>query len=430
MTSKPNKIRCINKSALYTETTLFQKSTLANGALLVTEKIDHVRSISFGAWVKTGSRYEKPGENGISHFVEHMLFKGTAKRNAFDIAHAIESVGGGLNAFTGKELTCYYAHILDENLPLAVDVLTDMLTQSLFLQEEFDKEKQVIIEEIHDINEVPEDKIHDYFFADLFGSHALAKPVLGTLDSVSAMKNSAARQYVNETYGAQSIVFAAAGNVDHDRLAKLLDSRLQHLPRQTIQPHLGCEQLSKNKRERIYREKSLLSHICVGTHFPSLTDNQRYAASILNTLIGAGMSSRLFQTVRETYALCYNIDSYLEFFHDAGIFCIYTGTDRQKSKFALELISNELEAIRNNGISPAELDTTKSQLKGNLMLGLEDTSSRMNRIAKMEIYLQTYYSLNQVLDDISKVSLSDIHEVSEMILHPDGLVTSILCSNT
>lgn len=429
MTSNSSKIRQLSKSSLFTDSTLFQKSELSNGALLVTEKIDHVRSVSLGAWVKTGSRHEAPGENGVSHFVEHMLFKGTRKRSAFDIAHAIESVGVGLNAFTGKELTCYYAHILDENLPLAVDVLTDMLIDSRFLQEEFEKEKQVILEEIDDANEVPEDKIHDYFFADLFEDHPLAQPILGSSDSVHALQNQQLKDFVARTYRPDSFVFAAAGNVDHDQLAALLDAALPN-----AKPGLNGEQthtatLSRKRKARIYNEKSLLSHLCIGSHLLHFADKRKYAALILNTLIGGGMSSRLFQSVREKHALCYNIYSYLEFFSDTGIFCIYAGADKEKSNFAHDLIARELETIRMNGISVDELEATKSQFKGNLMLGLEDTYSRMNRIAKMEIYLQNYYSLDQVLDGISKVSLSDIQNVAEIMLHPDGLVTSILCSN-
>lgn len=430
MNDKPKSLSQLYKPINKYENSSFQRTQLQNGVLLVTENIPYFRSVSIGIWVQVGSRYEKPNENGISHFVEHMLFKGTPNLSAFEIAHRIEKVGGVLNAFTGKELTCYYAHLLDEDLPLAVDILTDMLTESLFLQDEFEKEKQVILEEIHDANEVPEEIIHDYFYQNLFTPHPLALPILGTNDYVVALERENAIDYLNKNYTADRIVVAAAGNVKHDTLCSLLEKKLLTL-KTSSQKRVDVEQhlLSKRKKtNRYYNKMAQLSHICMGSQAFPFSDERKYSTLILNTLLGGGMSSRLFQTVREKHGLCYNIYSYLDFYQDTGVFCVYSGTDNSKLNFAIELIENELDQLRRMNITRDELEYTKSQLKGNLMLGLEESSSRMNRIAKMEIYLNNYYSFDDVIAGIEKVQLEDVYNVAQTLLNPDELVTSILSS--
>ncbi|MFQ5629894.1 MAG: M16 family metallopeptidase [bacterium] len=427
MIENHNKVNLNRKAPDYFENSFFQRTQLPNGALLVTENIPHVRSVSIGVWVKTGSRYETSNENGISHFVEHMLFKGTAKRSAFEIAHSIEKVGGVLNAFTGKELTCYYAHVLDEHLSLAIDLLTDILTDSKFLHEDFQKEQQVILEEIHDANEMPEDKIQDYFYEDLFGSHPLAQPVLGTVESLQALQNENIRKHYLKNYCADRIMVAAAGSVNHEEICALLERNLANWDN-TCTIETKQQKFQQQKLKKYRYEKSLLSHICVGSHALAFADERKYAALILNTLLGGGMSSRLFQTVREKHGLCYNILSYLEFYQDTGVFCIYTGTDRANVNLALELIQSEVDDLLQGGLTNDELNCTQSQLKGSLMLGLEDTSSRMTRIAKMEIYLRNYYSLDEVLEGIGNVKMQDVQEVAQLILNPNEFVTSILCT--
>jgi predicted Zn-dependent peptidase len=427
MNSKLKRTTGKNKQIAQYETCSFQRTQLQNGVLVVTENIPHFRSVSIGIWVQVGSRYEKPAENGISHFVEHMLFKGTPNRNAFEIAQAIEKVGGVLNAFTGKELTCYYAHVLDEDLPLATGILTDILTESLFVQQEFDKEKQIILEEIHDANEVSEEIVHEYFYQDLFGCHPLALPILGTTDSVSALNRDGAMQYMNNNYSTDRIVIAAAGNVNHEQLCFQLEAKFGKL-QDSSHNKIESAPFQPAKLKKYYHENAQLSHICMGSRAFSFSDHRKYAIFILNALLGSGMSSRLFQTVREKYGLCYNIYSYLEFYRDTGVFCIYSGTEHSKLDFAIELIENELEQLRMKKITRDELENTKSQLKGNLMLGLEDSSSRMNRIAKMEIYLKNYYTLDDVIAGIEKVQLEEVDDVAQTLLKPDGFVRSILSS--
>jgi predicted Zn-dependent peptidase len=409
----------------YRDESLFHRTKIENGVTLVTEKIPHVRSVAIGFWVQTGSRDEVPENNGISHLIEHMLFKGTSTRNAYEIAHAIENVGGVLNAFTSKDLTCYYAHILDEDLPLAVDLLSDILSDSLFLQQELDKEKNVIIDEIDDANEIPEEKIHDYFFQDLFESHPLGMPVLGSKKTVTALTRHAVLTYLREKYTRNRLIIAAAGNVEHESLCKMLETRFGSLDahsRRIINRPLEI----KSPARKNYSEASVLSHLCTGSRALPFSANRKYAALLLNTLLGGGMSSRLFQSVREKNGLCYNIYSYLEFFEDTGVFCIYTAADRAKLSLAIGLVDSELESLRRPHITEKELVSLKSQLKGNLMLGLEDTSSRMNRIAKMEIYLKKYYSLDDVIAGIESISLEDVESVAETLLNPDGFVPSIL----
>ena len=427
MGAKSNKLEHGRRLSLSGDTSLFQRSTLENGITVLSEKIPFVRSVSLGFWVTTGSRDEDPDKNGISHLIEHMLFKGTSTRSAYDIALEIERVGGVLNAFTGKELTCYYAHVLDENLPLAVTLLSDMLTASLFTPEDIVKEQHVILEEISDANEIPEDRIQECFYRDLFADHPLARPVMGVESTVMGLTRDDLVQYMSETYCPDRIFVAAAGNVEHKDLCELIE---QHFRLQTRPGHhreLSTPAPAK-AATREYTMPTQLGHVCIGARGLAFSDPNRYSVLILNTLLGGGMSSRLFQSVREQHALCYNIYSFIDAFIDTGVFCVYTATDPAKLQHALDVIRSEFDALRRNGISAAELAATKSQLKGSLMLGLEDTSSRMNRIAKMEIYLQQYYSLDDVIAGIDAVKPDDVNALASELLDPNGLVTSMMRS--
>lgn len=405
----------------------FKRSELANGLKVVSEKIPYVRSATVGAWVLNGSRNEKPAENGVSHFIEHMLFKGTSRHSAFQIAEAIEKVGGVLNAFTGKELTCYYAHVLDEDLPLAVRLLAEILTQSTFTPEDIQNEKEVVLEEIKEANEQPDERIHEYFFQDLFGTHSLSLPILGTAQTISNLSRPAVRRYFREHYTQGGIVLAAAGNIDHEALCELVATSLAALaPSCSRAPSVSPNPAHFVKKRF---ENTLQSHICMGGLALPFADERKYSALVLNTLLGGGMSSRLFQLVREKHALCYNIYSYLEFFADTGIFCIYTATDPKNTAMVVELIERELDLLRTGHLAEVQVENAKSQLKGGLMLGLEDTSSRMNRIAKMEIYLNRYYSLDDVIRGIERVTIDDVSSIARQLFNPNGLVTSILSSN-
>ncbi|KAA3616052.1 MAG: insulinase family protein [Calditrichaeota bacterium] len=404
--------------------THINKSILSNGIRIVTEKIPHVRSVSFGIWLEVGSRNENSTNNGVSHFIEHMLFKGTKKRSAFQIAESIENVGGHLNAFTSKDLTCYYAHILDEHLPLAIDVLADILQESLFNESEIKKEQEVVLEEIRASEEVPEERIHDYFFADLFRPHPLGFPTLGTEQTVKSFDQNMLLEYFHKNYTGNRIVIAAAGNLHHPEICDLIEKKFSALVKAPKLPM--AKPLKSQQIKQKYIEDSLQAHVCLGTTTIEYSNKMKYPLLVLNTLLGGGMSSRLFQKVREKHGLCYNIYSYLEFFVDSGVFCIYTGTEQGKVAKSLELIIKELDNLKENSILDEELERTKSQLKGNLLLSLESTSNRMNRLAKMEIYMKKNISLDDISKGLNNVTAQEIQLQAKKLFDFERLVQSIL----
>ncbi len=402
----------------------FNKTQLKSGIRVVTERIPHIRSISIGAWLFAGSRDETWENNGLSHFIEHMMFKGTETRNAFEIAESLEAVGGLLNAFTGKELTCYYAHILDEHLPIAVDVIADILVNSVIDQNEMKKEKNVILEELNTLEETPEELIHDLFLKDLFPDNPLGLPTIGKRENISNFKRQNVLDYLGKNYTCERMIIAAAGNLEHEKVVQLVEDKFQNYKNtgQNIyappsKPHQGTN---------VVENGSIQAHVCLGTHTYSYRDQKKFGLLILNTLLGSGMSSRLFQNIREKYGLAYSVYSYIDFFVDTGLFGVYIGTDKKKINESIELINKELQQLMQNTVSTKELQRTKSQLKGNLMLGLESAASRMNRLAKMEIYLQEYFTLDDTLSEIEKVTQSDIIEIANELFEQDRISTTVL----
>lgn len=405
-------------------TSEFNKSELKNGIRLVTERIPYVRSISIGAWLVVGSRDESDETNGISHYIEHMLFKGTTNRTASEIAESLESVGGQLNAFTGKELTCFYAHILDEHLPIAVDVISDILSNSVFDESEMEKEKRVILEELNMLEETPEEMIHEYFVDDLYPDHSLGLSIIGKREIISGFTQQDILGYISKNYSATRLVIAAAGNVDHQELVRLVERRFAAFTdrgSRDYQPPSG-----PHSGANVVENGAIQAHVCMGTHSYSYRNPKKFGLLILNTLLGAGMSSRLFQNIREKYGLAYSVYSFLDFLYDTGMFGVYIGTDKQKIDDSLELIKNELQNFKEQPVSGAELQRTKSQLKGNLMLGLESTASRMSRLAKMEIYLNDYFTLDDTLNEIEQVTQDDILAIANELFDSDRLFTTIL----
>ncbi len=402
----------------------FQKTVLDNGIRIVTERLPSVRSVSIGFWLQVGSCNESEANNGISHFIEHMMFKGTKSRKAVEIATSLESVGGHLNAFTGKEITCYYAHILDEHLPIAVDILADILINSVFDPAEIEKEKRVITEELNALEETPEELIHDLFFSDLFPNHPLGRSIIGNRDNIKRFTREQLFEYVTENYTAERMVVAAAGNIDHDALVRLVAARFQSYPRteRADQPH----PLAPVRGRNVVEDGAIQAHICLGTQAYPYRDRKKFSLLVLNTLLGSGMSSRLFQNVRETHGLAYSVYSYIDFFRDTGLFGVYVGTDQNKIDASVDLIQSELRQLGREPITQEELQRTKSQLKGNLMLGLESTSSRMNRLAKMEIYLNRYFTLDDTLGEIEKVSQEDVLAVARELFQEDRLFMTVL----
>lgn len=404
--------------------TQHQKTILPNGVRVVTEKIPHVRSISLGLWIEVGTRDETPEENGVSHFIEHMMFKGTRGRNSKEIAESLEAVGGHLNAFTGKEVTCYYAHLLDEHLPIAIDVLADVLTDSVFDPEEMNKERGVIIEEINAVDDTPEDLIHELFFNDLYPDHALGTSTLGTRETVSSFSREQLLAFTRRHYTRNRLVVTAAGNIEHDALLNLLNGRLDGLPsngpRKLIMPsnvrNLGT----------VKEDVGAQTHICLGTRALRFEDTRKFNFLVMNTLLGGGMSSRLFQNIREKHGLAYSIYSFHDFMYDTGIFGTYIGTDPERETQAVQLLKEELARLREEKVSAVELERTKNQLKGGLLLGLESTSSRMNRLANMEMYLGRYYSLDEVVEGIERVTSEEMQTLAQDLFEMEKLTLTVI----
>ncbi len=404
--------------------TQHQKTILPNGVRVVTERIPHVRSISLGLWIEVGTRDELPEENGISHFIEHMMFKGTARRSSKEIAESLEAVGGHLNAFTGKEVTCYYAHLLDEHLPIAIDVLSDVLTASIFDPEEMNKERGVIIEEINAVDDTPEDLIHELFFNDLYPDHALGTSTLGTRETVTSFTREQLLSFTQRHYTRNRIVVSAAGNIEHEALLKLLAGRLDILP--SNGPRKMITPTAARSTGTVKEDVGAQTHICLGTRALRFDDTRKFNFLVMNTLLGGGMSSRLFQNIREKHGLAYSIYSFHDFMYDTGVFGTYIGTDPEREEQAVKLLKQELSLLREEKVAADELERTKNQLKGSLLLGLESTSSRMNRLANMEIYLGRYYSLDEVVEGIEQVSAEEMQTLAQNLFEEEQQTLTVI----
>jgi len=402
----------------------FRKTVTKSGVRIVSEKMDTVRSAAVGAWFENGSRDEPKKLGGISHFIEHMMFKGTKKRSPLRIAREIEQVGGYLNAFTGKEVTAYYAHLLDEHLPLAVDTLCDMVSHSTFADKMIKRERSVVLEEISSYEDTPDDVVHEDFNTLVFGNHGLGRPVLGTRDSVSSFTREDVIAYWTQHYVPKRLVIAAAGAVDHDELVKLVEQKLD-LPFVKGKSRRLTEAPPVDQKEFVRKKQIVQAHLCIGTRGLSYSDKRRFAFFVMNTVLGAGMSSRLFQRLRERHGLAYSIYSFHEAYHDSGLFGIYAGLEEKQVPKALEMIRNELDKIINVPLSKTELKRAKDQLKGGLTLGLESVSSRMNRLARMDIYLGRYHSLDSLLEGINSVTSDEIQAIAADLFN-DSLQTATL----
>jgi len=384
------------------------KYTLKNGLRVMIESIPTYRSVSFGIWVKTGSRYENLETNGTSHFIEHMLFKGTSRHSAKDIADRFDGIGGNVNAFTSKEYTCYYAKVLDQHLPIAVDILSDMFFESQMAEEELAKEKNVILEEISMYEDTPDDTVHDLASRAAYNDHPLAYSILGTADSLEPMGPDHLRKYMRERYRIDNTVISIAGNVGEEVL-ELLE---QHFGRfDIVGQDTELEVPAFHSRALFHRKKTEQNHLCLT--FPGFSSKapNLYAMILLNNTIGGGMSSRLFQEIREKRGLAYSVYSYHTSYADSGLFTVYAGTAPKQTKEVYDITMELLGELAAQGLSEAELHRGKEQLKGNLILSLESTSSRMNRLGKNELMLGRHYTLDEMLARIDRVELSDLHEI-------------------
>lgn len=397
---------------------MYQKVVLPNGIRIVTEEIDHVRSVSIGLWVGTGSRNETKGYEGISHFIEHMFFKGTKNRTARQLAESLEAVGGQINAFTTKELTCYYAKVLDENLDLAVDVLQDMFFNSLFDEAEINKEKNVVLEEIKMYQDSPDELIHDLFSQNIWNDHPLGKPILGAEETIRDFNSSKIRQYLDTKYTPDQVVIAVAGNIDHDDVVeKLTPFGAFHRQREKT---VGEVPAGSTIRKAIGRETEQM-HVMVGVPGLAQEDDDIYAMHIINNILGGSLSSRLFQEIREQRGLAYSVFSYHSTFADTGLFSIYAGTSPEKTEEVVETVLQEVNCMRKEGISEEDLNRTKAQIKGNLLLGLESVGSRMSRLGKTELSFGRVKTAEEAVEKLEKVKLDDIIRVMNRLWLQDKI---------
>jgi predicted Zn-dependent peptidase len=396
-----------------------RRTVLSGGLRIVTETMPTVRSAAFGIWVGIGSRDESTADAGATHYLEHLLFKGTRRRTALEISAAIDTVGGDLNAFTAKEYTCYYARVLDADLPLAVDVVSDMVTSSLIQEEDVEAERGVILEEIAMRDDEPGDLVHDEFSTALYGDAPLGRPILGTVESINSLAANGIARYYRERYLPPNLVVAVAGNVDHDEVVRQVEKAFEGILRGDdlpSPPRIGGAGAAPNPGVRLIPRRTEQANLILGTIGVSRTDDRRFALGVLNSALGGGMSSRLFQEVREKRGLAYSVYSYTSQYADTGAFGVYAGCQPAKVDEVLSICRDEVAKVAERGLTLEELARGKGQLRGSMVLGLEDTGSRMSRIGKSELVYEELLSVDDVLTKIDAVTPDDIQTVARDIL--------------
>jgi predicted Zn-dependent peptidase len=401
---------------------MFKKEHLSNGVPVVTEALKNMRSVVVGLWVKVGSRNEPSEINGISHFLEHMFFKGTKKRTAKDIAFETDSLGGELNAFTSRETTTFYIKVLDEFLEKGLELLSDVFLNSLFPEEDIEKEKKIIKEEIKMVEDTPDDYIHDLFNQTIWGHSGIGQPVLGRRETIRIFTRDDLMAHIRKYYGVKDIVISCAGNFDHMHLMALLNKNLGNL-RRGSEPERGAPPGFQSTMH-VFSKQLSEAHLCLGFKGIHHASKDRYSLFTLNTILGAGVSSRLFQEIREKRGLAYAIYSFIASYSDTGLWGIYAGVSRKKVREVIELILQEMHHLKDT-ITESELQRAKNQLKGNIILGLESTSSRMNNIARQEIYHGRYFSPKEIMDEVDSITLKQIKDLAELIIRKDLLALTI-----
>ncbi|HET7481384.1 MAG TPA: pitrilysin family protein [Actinomycetota bacterium] len=392
----------------------FNRTILDSGATVVTESMDEVRSVSVGLWWDVGSRDENDEIAGTSHFLEHLLFKGTPTRSAKDIADAFDAVGGDVNAFTGKEYTCYYARVLDDDLPMAFDTLSDMVRNSTVDPEELEFERKVILEEIAMHDDAPDELVHDLFYRSMWQRHPLGRPVLGFNETVGAVKRDEVVGYWQDRYAPPNLVVAAAGHLDHDDLVARV---------QSVFSESGSERTSRNGPRpvtdggvNVFKRPTEQAHIVIGTEALPRAHPDRHSLAILDTILGGGMSSRLFQEIREKRGLAYSVYSYRSLYADTGSFAVYAGTTPQNAETVIDLIHEEVNAIVENGVTETELQRAKGHAKGALVLSSEDAGSRMNSLGRQQLTTGEILSIDELIERFDGVTMDDLRRVAAEVL--------------
>lgn len=395
-----------------------EKACLKNGITVVTEAMPDALSTTIGVWVRNGSRYEVAKERGVSHFIEHMLFKGTEKRSPLDIAGELECVGGVLNAFTGREYTCYYAKVLNKDLPLAVDLLSDIVINSTFDKGELDRERLVVLQEISMVDDTPDDIVHDEFAASMWKGHPLGSPVLGTEKTVGAFTRDNVMEFYRRRYYAENMLITVAGGASNKSVMRLLKKAFAGVIGDGKGDDAALTAPVAARGVKLIRKPLEQAHLCMGMPVNSQTHPDRYKLYVLNTLLGGGMSSRLFQEIREKRGLAYSVYSYLSLVSDAGSFVVYAGTSAKDFKKVVNLVLKELKAVAGGDITSREFKRTKEQLKGGMLLGLETSDSRMMKLARDEMYYGRYIPVKEVVREIDKLTLRQIKGLASRVLRP------------
>ncbi len=402
-----------------------RRTVLPSGLIVLTERMEYVRSVAMGVWMRAGSRHEVPELNGISHFVEHMVFKGTKSRSAQRIAREVDAIGGNLDAFTGKETVCFNVKVLDEHVPTALDVLSDLVLNPVFASEEIARERGVILEEIKMDEDNPDTLVHEIFTQSFWKDHPLGKPILGTRETVRSFEQNTLLRFFEQRFLAGNMVFSAAGNLEHDSFVDLVAKHFSSLAPGSV----SGDGLAPNVTPRInLRNKKSLEQVqlCLGVPAPPIADESRYTTLLLNTILGGGMSSRLFQTVREERGLVYAIYSDLNPYRDTGSLCVYAGTSADRALQVIDLIMEEFRRLKNEPLQPGELRRAKDQLKGNLLLSLESSMSRMSNLARQQMYFERFFGLEEILDRVESVTEDQVMAMSTHLFQPDRVAVTLL----
>jgi predicted Zn-dependent peptidase len=404
-----------------------RSTTLSNGLLVLTERMSHLRSVAMGVWIDSGSRDEAPEVNGISHFIEHMVFKGTTTRSASQFAREVDAIGGNLDAFTGKETICFNIKVLDENVPAALDLLTDLVLHPTFDPSDLEKEQGVILEEIKMDEDDPNYLVHELFTQSFWKGDALGRPILGTAKTVSSFNQAIVLDEYARRFTPANMVFTAAGNLNHEEFVEQVAAafsslsathgeKLVRTPAPQAFPHITLK--NKKSLEQV--------QFCLAVPSLPVADPDRYAAYLLNSILGGGMSSRLFQSIREDRGLAYSIYSEMNPFRDTGSLAVYAGCSIERTREVLALTLAELTRVKVEPVSAEELKRAKDQIKGNMVLGLESSNSRMSSLARQQMYWGRFFSLDEITAEIDRVTAADLQRLANQLLQPDSLALTLL----
>ena len=402
-----------------------RRQVLPNGLTIITEQMQHIRSASIGIWLQTGSRDEDPVWNGISHFIEHMLFKGTEHRTAEEIARQVDSIGGNMDAFTAKECICFNVKVLDEHLPVALEILSDLVLHPVFDPNDITRERGVILEEIKMDEDNPDYLVHEIFTQNFWKDHPLGKPILGTKETVKRFERHAVLDAYSHRFAPGNIIVSAAGNLDHDRFVALVTKHFEQMKPRKNGFH---SPVPKIVSKITLRNKKALEQVqlCIGVPSHPIAHEKRHAGYILNTLLGGGMSSRLFQNIRERQGLVYSIYSDLNPYRDTGCLAVYAGTSRESAAKVVQSVVSEFHKLKAEPVPAEELRRSKDQLKGSLMLSLESSSARMSNLARQEMYFDRFYDLDELIEKIEAVTVEDLTSLANEFFNTESVAVTIL----